>query len=103
MPTAQTRFVGEVLAIVGVACGTAFARLPLRRQSALDTPALGLGPALGLRPIDDLLLFVHADGHVPDDQVHHPETAIQLFHQLTRPVDHVLRRRHRGAHSRQPA
>src|SRR5205814_2758278 len=58
-----------VVAFVQIARRTAFARLPLRRQAALDAAPLGLGAALGLRPIDDLLFLVHADDHVADHLV----------------------------------
>ena len=67
----------------------AFARLPLRRQAALDAAALRLGLALGARALDDLLLLVDADDHVADDLVDHLQPAVELLHQLAAAVDHL--------------
>src|SRR5258708_4614223 len=78
-----------VIRIVRLARGTALARLPLWRQPALHAAPLGRGPAPGLRALDDLLLFVDAHDHVPNHLVHHLQPAIQLLHQLARPLDHL--------------
>src|SRR5713226_9727479 len=67
----------------------ALARLPLGRQPALDATALRIGLSLAAGPLDDLLLLVDADDHVPDDLVHDPQPAVNFFHQLARPVDDV--------------
>src|SRR4029453_12536111 len=73
-----------VFGLVRFAGRTPLARLPLRRQPALHAAALGPGPPLGARPLDDLLLLIDADDHVPDHQVQHLEAAVELLHQLAR-------------------
>ena len=61
-----------------------------RRQPALHAAPLGLGLALRARPLDDLLLLVHADDEMPDDLVASPcSRRSSLLHQLARPVDHL--------------
>src|SRR5580765_1565884 len=80
-------FKSIVVLIVRLAGRPALARLPLRRQSALDAPALRVGPPSRLDGIDHFLGFVHADDHLTDDDVHHLEPAIQLLHQLAAAVD----------------
>src|SRR5262245_60533797 len=64
-----------------------FARLPLRRQAALDAPAFGIRLPLRARALHDLLLFVNADHEVAHHLVDHFQAAIELLHELARTVD----------------
>src|SRR5256885_55089 len=64
-------FESVVILIVGLTGGTPFARLALRRQTALHTAALRVLPPPRLDRVDDLLGLVDADDHLPDDDVHH--------------------------------
>src|ERR1041384_3195416 len=83
------RSVKSIVVVVAVHLRPAFAGLALRRQPALDAPALRLALALRARAVDDPLLFVDADDHVANHLVHHLETAIDFFHQLAGSVDDV--------------
>src|SRR5262249_52137562 len=82
-------FESIVVLVVRLAGGTALTGLALRRQPALHAPALGVRAPTGLHGVDDLLVLVHADDHLPDDDVHHLQTAIEFLHQLAGAVDRL--------------
>src|ERR1700687_5119411 len=69
--------------------GSALTRLANRRQPALHTPALPLGLTPCSRPLDDLLLFVHADDEMAYDLIENLQPAIELLHELARSDDHL--------------
>src|SRR6185312_6370063 len=69
-----------VVGFFDLAGRTPLARLPDRRQSALDAAPLRVCHALRARPFDHVLFLVDADDEMADHHVHHLEAAIQLFH-----------------------
>src|SRR5207249_3018835 len=59
---------GICVLVLGLA-RPAFARLPLRRQPALDAPPLGVGLPLGTRTLHHFFLAVDAHDEVSDDLI----------------------------------
>src|SRR3954467_2656488 len=72
-------FESVVILVVRLTGGTPLTRLALRRQTAFHAGPLGVLPPPRLDRIDDLLVFVDADDHLADDDVHHLQPAIELL------------------------